>query len=236
MNRGKGSSKARGGNSRPPGLKGREIGMYYKNLSQKRKEENEKEPRILLGGDVTVPSGILREVQECINNYMKNTTESLEICTKFEQEFKKMCCSNFEDFINESQGINGLPKEKAMELNKHFKTEWEQHVLNKEYQKRLTERMKLPAYKQKSEILEAISKNQVILIAGSTGCGKTTQVPQMLLDALIEQSRGTEACIVCTQPRRICATSVAERVAYERNENLGKSVGYQIRLERFEYI
>lgn len=64
------------------------------------------------------------------------------------------------------------------------------------------------------------------------GCGKTTQVPQFILDDALEAGNGSITRIVCTQPRRISAISIAERVAVERAESLGKSVGYQIRLEK----
>lgn len=64
-----------------------------------------------------------------------------------------------------------------------------------------------------------------------TRCGKTTQVPQFILDQHM-QSRDLHLCnIICTQPRRISALAVAQRVADERCEKLGNSVGYQIRLE-----
>lgn len=62
-------------------------------------------------------------------------------------------------------------------------------------------------------------------------CGKTTQIPQFILDASLKGPAERVANIICTQPRRISAISVAQRVAQERAEQLGKSVGYQIRLE-----
>lgn len=62
-------------------------------------------------------------------------------------------------------------------------------------------------------------------------CGKTTQIPQFILDASLKGPAGQVANIICTQPRRISAISVAQRVAQERAEQLGNSVGYQIRLE-----
>lgn len=62
-------------------------------------------------------------------------------------------------------------------------------------------------------------------------CGKTTQVPQFILDASLSGPAEQVANIICTQPRRISAMSVAQRVAQERAECLGNSVGYQIRLE-----
>lgn len=62
-------------------------------------------------------------------------------------------------------------------------------------------------------------------------CGKTTQIPQFILDASLTGPAEQVANIICTQPRRISAISVAQRVAQERAESLGNSVGYQIRLE-----
>ena len=76
-----------------------------------------------------------------------------------------------------------------------------------------------------------MASNQVVVVSGETGCGKTTQLPQFLLEDAIARGRGAEASIVCTQPRRIAAISVAQRVAEERGERLGESVGYQVRLE-----
>lgn len=90
-------------------------------------------------------------------------------------------------------------------------------------------REKLPIAGFKDVITEAVNNNQVVLIAGETGCGKTTQVPQFLLDSCWEKGRPCK--ILCTQPRRISAMTVAERVANERGEALGGTVGYQIRLD-----
>ena len=65
---------------------------------------------------------------------------------------------------------------------------------------------------------------QVVIISGETGCGKTTQIPQFILESEIESVQGAACNIICTQPRRISAMSVSERVAYERGEKLGESV------------
>jgi ATP-dependent RNA helicase DHX36 len=65
---------------------------------------------------------------------------------------------------------------------------------------------------------------QVLVISGETGCGKTTQLPQYILESEIEAGCGSSCNIICTQPRRISAISVAERVAMERGEQLGESV------------
>ncbi|KAM9845216.1 ATP-dependent RNA helicase A isoform 1-T2 [Aulostomus maculatus] len=98
-------------------------------------------------------------------------------------------------------------------------------------QKLLSERDQLPVKHFEEEIMEAISTNSVVIIRGATGCGKTTQVPQYILDRFIKSGRASDCNIVVTQPRRISAVSVAERVAFERGEDLGKSCGYSVRFE-----
>ncbi|CAI5503236.1 unnamed protein product [Closterium sp. Naga37s-1] len=90
-------------------------------------------------------------------------------------------------------------------------------------------RQSLPIMAYREEITRAIEQHQVVLIVGETGCGKTTQVPQFILDH--EWGKGRRCRVLCTQPRRISATSVAERIAAERGEKIGHTVGYQIRLE-----
>lgn len=74
-------------------------------------------------------------------------------------------------------------------------------------------------------------KIQVLVVSGETGCGKTTQLPQFILEEEISCLHGADCNIICTQPRRISAISVAARIAAERGESLGETVGYQIRLE-----
>ncbi|KAM8930083.1 ATP-dependent RNA helicase A isoform 2-T2 [Pelodytes ibericus] len=95
----------------------------------------------------------------------------------------------------------------------------------------LSERESLPVKKFEHEILQTVHNNSVVIIRGATGCGKTTQVPQYILDEFIRNDNGAQCNIVVTQPRRISAVSVAERVAYERGEEIGKSCGYSVRFE-----
>ncbi|XAR54513.1 RNA helicase [Bertholletia excelsa] len=100
-----------------------------------------------------------------------------------------------------------------------------------EGRKMLDFRRSLPAFKEKDRLLQAIAQNQVVVISGETGCGKTTQLPQYILESEIESGRGAFCSIICTQPRRISAMAVAERVSTERGEPLGELVGYKVRLE-----
>ncbi|KAF8971290.1 hypothetical protein BGZ46_010342, partial [Entomortierella lignicola] len=92
-------------------------------------------------------------------------------------------------------------------------------------------RAKLPAWGFKDQLVKAVKENPVVIVCGETGCGKTTQVPQFILDSWIQESIGEYANIVCTQPRRIAAIGVAERVAVERATDIGQQVGYAIRGE-----
>lgn len=93
----------------------------------------------------------------------------------------------------------------------------------------LQQRMNLPIYPYRIEILNKIANNQIVLIQSSTGSGKSTQIPQYIMEEATEFNKYCR--IICAQPRRLSAVSVAERVAYERDEEIGKTVGYQIRLE-----
>jgi len=70
-----------------------------------------------------------------------------------------------------------------------------------------------------------------VVVCGETGCGKSTQVPQYILEEMVAAGRGGEASIVVTQPRRIAAISLAQRVAAERGGRVGGVVGYAVRLE-----
>jgi ATP-dependent helicase HrpA len=83
----------------------------------------------------------------------------------------------------------------------------------------------LPITARVDEIVTAIQRHPVLVLAGETGSGKTTQIPKMCLAA----GRGTTGRIACTQPRRVAATSVARRVAEELNVALGREVGCKIR-------
>ena len=83
----------------------------------------------------------------------------------------------------------------------------------------------LPVSQRRDEIAAAIRDNRVVVVAGETGSGKTTQLPKICL----ELGRGVRGMIGHTQPRRIAARSVAERIATELGTPLGTSVGYQVR-------
>jgi len=90
------------------------------------------------------------------------------------------------------------------------------------YAKLGLKREDLPAFKQRVEVVEKVRDNQVVLLSGETGCGKSTQVPQIILDA------SPNAKILVMQPRKIAAVTLAERIAAERCQLVGQEVGYQV--------
>ncbi|BGP51359.1 hypothetical protein JCM10450v2_007297 [Rhodotorula kratochvilovae] len=93
------------------------------------------------------------------------------------------------------------------------------------------QRASLPVTSNATSVLAKIATSGVVVVLAATGSGKTTQLPQLILDDAIMAGEGAKCNIVCTQPRRIAAISVAERVAKERGEAIGESVGYQVRFE-----
>ena len=87
--------------------------------------------------------------------------------------------------------------------------------------------MLLPIFAKKWEIIRSVLENPIVFIQGETGSGKTTQVPQYLYEAL-----GSEKKICITQPRRVAAISLAERVSSEMGQQkLGELVGYRVRFD-----
>jgi ATP-dependent RNA helicase DHX57 len=93
----------------------------------------------------------------------------------------------------------------------------------------LIQRQTLPAWNKQQAIIDAINNHQCVIISGETGSGKSTQSVQFVLDHL--QSIGSNANFVCTQPRRVAAISLADRVSSERGSKIGDEVGYIIRGE-----
>ncbi|KAJ1679579.1 DEAH-box ATP-dependent RNA helicase prp43 [Spiromyces aspiralis] len=97
------------------------------------------------------------------------------------------------------------------------------------YREILKKRQELPVQKQRGNFLKLVHENQFVVLVGETGSGKTTQIPQFLLFDELPQLKGK--MIACTQPRRVAAMSVAQRVADELDVKLSEEVGYSIRFE-----
>ncbi|KAF7128729.1 hypothetical protein CNMCM5793_003580 [Aspergillus hiratsukae] len=93
----------------------------------------------------------------------------------------------------------------------------------------LKTRRDLPVHQQRDEFLQLYQQSQILVFVGETGSGKTTQIPQFVLFDDLPQTQ--RKMVACTQPRRVAAMSVAQRVAAELDVKLGEEVGYSIRFE-----
>ncbi|XP_068520702.1 probable ATP-dependent RNA helicase DHX34 [Anas acuta] len=120
----------------------------------------------------------------------------------------------------------GVPREALREFLDAFLLylDFEQKRSFAKLAKLQRERRALPIAGARRQLLQAVAGHQVVVVAGDTGCGKSTQVPQFLLAAGYRR-------VACTQPRRIACVSLAKRVAYESLQQYGDQVGYQIRFE-----
>lgn len=128
-----------------------------------------------------------------------------------------------------------LQRTNGAEPSQALREMWAQKQSSPAYQKMLTARMNLPMFQFRVEALETIEKNQITILCGETGCGKSTQLPAFILES--ELAQGRHCKIYCTEPRRISAISLAQRVSEEMGERKGdvgtsrSLVGYAIRLE-----
>ncbi|XP_028060184.1 DExH-box ATP-dependent RNA helicase DExH5, mitochondrial-like [Camellia sinensis] len=184
--------------------------------------------------EVILPPGLQRRVDCYLGEYLSQKSRSME-------GFWDISRSNSSCSIATDEGLfeqpEPLPQSKAAMENIIWKRSLQMRSQQQVWQessegrKLLEFRRSLPAYKEKEALLMAISQNQVVIVSGETGCGKTTQIPQFILESEIESVHGAQCSIICTQPRRISAMSVSERVATERGEKLGEMIGYKVRLE-----
>uniref|UniRef100_A0A3Q2WF42 RNA helicase n=2 Tax=Haplochromini TaxID=319058 RepID=A0A3Q2WF42_HAPBU len=98
------------------------------------------------------------------------------------------------------------------------------------YYEILNKRLQLPVWEYRERFTEILMRNQSFVLVGETGSGKTTQIPQWCVD-MVRSLPGPKRAVACTQPRRVAAMSVAQRVADEMDVMLGQEVGYSIRFE-----
>ncbi|KAG8789761.1 hypothetical protein FRC16_001179, partial [Serendipita sp. 398] len=117
------------------------------------------------------------------------------------------------------------------QLCAHLKDDLDRYRIDPEHAKMRASREILPVYTKIKELLEVVDANDVTICMAATGSGKTTQIPQLILDQWIDRGEGARCNVICTQPRRIAAVSVAQRVANERGEQLGRTIGYQVRFD-----
>uniref|UniRef100_A0A3B3TYN0 Helicase ATP-binding domain-containing protein n=1 Tax=Poecilia latipinna TaxID=48699 RepID=A0A3B3TYN0_9TELE len=88
--------------------------------------------------------------------------------------------------------------------------------------------VELPVDAHRQRVVSAVRSSRAVVIAGETGCGKTTRIPRFLLEEQVRDGEGADCNVLVTQPRRISAVSVAHRVAHEMGPRLKHHVGYQV--------
>ena len=120
--------------------------------------------------------------------------------------------------------IKWVPNPRSLE-------DWTSRQVDPQLQIFLKQRRSLPAWEMKDAIVDAVNTHQVTIISGETGSGKSTQSAQFILDDLYSKGLGDATKIICTQPRRISALGLADRVSEERCSSVGQEVGYIIRGE-----
>ncbi|KAF2633048.1 P-loop containing nucleoside triphosphate hydrolase protein [Macroventuria anomochaeta] len=119
----------------------------------------------------------------------------------------------------------------ATPASQHVLADWQARQETSAQQKMMSARQSLPAWKLRDDIVRTVNRCSVTIISGETGSGKSTQSVQFVLDDLIQRQLGAVANIICTQPRRISALGLADRVADERCARVGDEIGYTIRGE-----
>mmetsp|Transcript_15114 Transcript_15114/g.19606 ORF Transcript_15114/g.19606 Transcript_15114/m.19606 type:complete len:724 (+) Transcript_15114:82-2253(+) len=136
--------------------------------------------------------------------------------------------------VTEARELSAKEVSEAMEGSLNPMT---QRPFSSNYSKLLNTRKRLPVYQFLDDLLDKVRDHQSVVVEGETGSGKTTQIPQFLVNAgyagMKQTSNGNYAMkvVACTQPRRVAAMSIAKRVAEEMDVKMGQHVGYTIRFD-----
>uniref|UniRef100_A0A5F5PS63 ATP-dependent DNA/RNA helicase DHX36 n=1 Tax=Equus caballus TaxID=9796 RepID=A0A5F5PS63_HORSE len=255
-----GGGGGRGGRGRHPGhLKGREIGLWYARKQGQKNRDAERQERAVVHMDERREEQIVQLLHSVQAKNDKDSEAQISWFApedhgygteapaknkpnsekKREDQEKKLINQEKQTFrirdryIDRDSEYLFQENEPDATLDQQLLEDLQKKKTDRRYIEMQHFREKLPSYGMQKELVNMIDNHQVTVISGETGCGKTTQVTQFILDNCIERGKGSACRIVCTQPRRISAISVAERVAAERAESCGNgnSTGYQIRLQ-----
>jgi len=139
--------------------------------------------------------------------------------------------SNANNVVAEVIAMPKISTSVPNKLGKALQDSFARKQKSKSYEKMYRNRQCLPIFDYRQQILETVRDNSVTVLCAETGAGKTTQCPQYILEEGLMSGFGDRTNIICTQPRRISALSVAERVAEEMDDTVGRQVGYHIRME-----
>nr|XP_057923229.1 ATP-dependent RNA helicase DHX30 [Doryrhamphus excisus] len=173
---------------------------------------------------VQVPDYLQSRMREYLTQYPVEA-EVQKLCEE-EDEREQHVAEEEEDLTLDA--ITGKPyrprsPQEEIYLNNRLQEEWRRASPSLS--------VELPVDSHRQRVISAVRSSKVVVIAGETGCGKTTRIPRFLLEDCVTVGQGAQCNILVTQPRRISAVSVAHRVAQEMGPALKHSVGYQVRLE-----
>ncbi|XP_058120194.1 ATP-dependent DNA/RNA helicase DHX36 [Anopheles ziemanni] len=222
----------------PPALRGRALGLFYRDRQTARKTQREKRNAV----DITIPGWQIQQIRTYLKlpggdeqgDIFREFVENENIRSVFKNEYLRVITKTLDEVLQmeSAKYVCELEDNEPTSPSALDGELFEEYERARQSTHRLNEfRRRLPAFESRTEVLDMIERHQVILVKGETGSGKTTQVPQYILEQASSRRRGARCRILCTQPRRISAITLARRVAEERAERLGRSVGYQIRLE-----
>ncbi|KAK2750718.1 hypothetical protein FQN57_002791 [Myotisia sp. PD_48] len=190
--------------------------MVWEEIAQQKKDYDDQADR-----------GTVQGIRSHLQNVINHMDEDVVFTHNFRQRNVNREAIETIDDKSSAQNISNSSTE--------LQRLWETRRLSASFQNMLKSRMELPMWSFRQEILETLSQNQVIIICGETGCGKSTQLPSFILEN--ELASGRPCKVYIAEPRRISAISLARRVSEELGENkmdIGTNrslVGYAIRLE-----
>jgi ATP-dependent helicase HrpA len=157
-----------------------------------------------------------------------------QIIRQIKKRLDRIMAADYSSLVRDISDIeqNKIQDKKAFfktlsRIKRRFEASHQRYQRRRQSVHAVTFPRELPISVKRKEIIESIQKHQVTIITGETGSGKTTQIPKMCLAAGL----GLRGMIGLTQPRRIAATSIAQRIALEIGEECGQSVAYKIRFE-----
>lgn len=166
-------------------------------------------------------------VQQNINGIIENPGKIVDISavSSAAAEFKPVAA------ISQKKRPSRAPRMIKWVKDERNREQWLRRQESSSWKDMLSKRQRLPAWKMREAIIGTVKSNHVTIISGETGSGKSTQSMQFVLDDLYANGLGGCANMIVTQPRRISALGLADRVAEERCSRVGDEIGYAIRGE-----
>lgn len=207
-NRAQGPGRGGGRGRHPSHLKGRDIGLWY---AQKGRQKDEDDTKVALEPDISLSQTKTLEIRflldECKFLDDKSQHGASSQCHRFRQDFLRVTTEDIERQMQISiatrKDLDVGASNRQAEFDEELQEEFAMQMTEDTGNELLKFRQKLPCWKKRMEIVDLIRANRVVLIKGETGCGKTTQVTQFILDDAIASGEGSKCRVLCTQPRRI---------------------------------